>query len=221
MYNPRAMKEQSTADPRLIERFGRKFVVGEVLFQEGEVGHEAFLLQEGKVRLLKRVRNVERALMVLKPGDLFGESALLEGATRSSTAVALTDGLALALPEAKFRTLLQTNASIGSRVLQHLIRRLRELEDQIEFGMIQDPQSRVIAALIKISMQRAGTSLAVSPMELSSRIGLDVDAVRRAVQQLRDNEYVRVVGEKLEILDLEALQKLYDLLGIKENIKSS
>ncbi|MGZ5970568.1 MAG: cyclic nucleotide-binding domain-containing protein, partial [Polyangiales bacterium] len=80
----RKMDELVAPDPRLLEKFGRKFKAGDVLFKEGEAGNEAFLLQEGRVRLLKKVRTVERSLMVLKPGDLFGESALLSGVTRSS-----------------------------------------------------------------------------------------------------------------------------------------
>jgi CRP/FNR family cyclic AMP-dependent transcriptional regulator len=206
-------------DPRLIERFGRRFTAGEVLFREGESGQEAFLLQEGRVRLLKKVRTVERSLMVLKPGDLFGESALIPGATRSSTAIALTDGVALALAEATFRTLLQNNAAIAARVLQQLVRRLRDLEDQIEFTMIRDVQSKVVAALLKLAASRAGgASIPITPMELSSRVGLDIDTVKRSVQQLRDGDYVRITDERLEIPDVEALRKLYALLGVKDEI---
>src|SRR5262249_50062980 len=82
---------------RLIARFGRTFQSGEALFREGEGAREAYLLQEGRVRLLKRVRLIERSLMVVRPGELFGESALLDSVPRNSTAVALTDGVALAL----------------------------------------------------------------------------------------------------------------------------
>src|SRR5213082_3057608 len=127
------MDEVTAPDPRLLEKFGRRFTAGEIIFHEGDVGQEAFLLQEGRVRLLKKVRTVERSLMVLKPGDLFGEGALVQGVTRSSTAIALTDGVALALAEGTFRALLQNNATIAARVLQQLVRRLRDLEDQIEF----------------------------------------------------------------------------------------
>src|SRR5437868_2768963 len=102
---------------RLIARFGRTFASGEALFREGEPAKEAFLLQEGRVRLLKRVRLVERSLMVLKPGDLFGESALLDAAARNSTAVALTDGVALALDQATFRSLLVNYPSVAVRVM--------------------------------------------------------------------------------------------------------
>jgi CRP/FNR family cyclic AMP-dependent transcriptional regulator len=206
-------------DPRLLEKFGRRFSAGEVLFREGEPGQEAFLLQEGRVRLLKKVRTVERSLMVLKPGDLFGESALIAGTTRSSTAIALTDGVALALAESTFRALLQNNAAIAARVLQQLVRRLRELEDQIEFMMIRDTQSKVVSALLKLTAGRSGGAIPISPMDLSSRIGLDIDTVKRTVQQLRDGDYIRIADEKLEVPDIEALKKLYTLLGVKDEMK--
>jgi CRP/FNR family transcriptional regulator, cyclic AMP receptor protein len=211
--------DELTPDPRLLEKFGRKFAAGDVIFREGEAGAEAFLLQEGRVRLLKRVRTVERSLMVLKPGDLFGESALIAGATRSSTAVALTDGVALALAEGTFRTLVQNNNAIAQRVLQQLVRRLRELEDQIEFMMIRDTQSKIVSALLKLTGGRSGAVLTVTPMDLSTRVGLDIDTVKRTVQQLRDGEYIRIAEEKLEVPDVEALRKLYNLLGVKDEIQ--
>lgn len=211
--------DELTPDPRLIEKFGRKFAAGDVIFREGDAATEAFLLQEGRVRLLKRVRTVERSLVVLKPGDLFGESALTPGSTRSVTAIALTDGVALALAEATFKTLLQSNTAIAARVLQQLVRRLRDLEDQIEFMMIRDTQSKIVSALLKLAGGRSGVLLPVTPMDLSTRVGLDVDTVKRTVQQLRDGEYIKITEEKLEIPDIEALRKLYNLLGVKDEIQ--
>src|SRR6185312_15344640 len=121
---------------RLVSRYGRTFAAGEVIFREDEAGTDAFLLQEGRVRLLKTIRNAERSLIVLKPGDLFGESALLDAATRSSTAVALTDGVALALDRQTFRSLLTNYPPIAVRVMEQLVRRVRDAEDQIEILML-------------------------------------------------------------------------------------
>src|SRR5829696_5973188 len=92
---------------RLYQRFGRPFSAGDVIFREGDPGTEAYLLEEGRVRLIKKVRGAERSLMVLKPGDLFGESALIVGAPRSSTAIALSDGLAVALDQTTLQNLLE------------------------------------------------------------------------------------------------------------------
>ena len=200
---------------RLLARFGRRFSGGEVLFTEGEVAREAFLLQEGRVRLIKKVGAVERSLRVLRPGDLFGESALLQGANRNSTAVALSDGVALALDHATFQHVLTSNSAVGMRVLQQLVRRLRDAEDQIEILMVRDSKSKVVVALTKLAQQTlaAGAAdvgpveLAVSPMELSTRVGLDVDSVKRTVQELRDAGYVRIVDERIEIPDADALRE--------------
>jgi CRP/FNR family cyclic AMP-dependent transcriptional regulator len=210
---------------RLVSRFGRRFAAGDVLFREDEPGGDAFLLQEGRVRLLKHVRNVDRSLMVLKPGDLFGESALLDASSRSSTAVALTDGVALALDRRTFRSLLSHHPPIAVRVMEQLVRRVRDAEDQIEILMLRDSQYKVVASLLKLAVRAAPTEssaaleIAISPIELASRVGLDVDSVKRDVQRLRDQGYVRISGERIEIPDVEALRRLHALLGTKDELR--
>lgn len=210
---------------RLRARFGRRFQSGEVIFREGEDGTNAYLLEEGRVRLIKRVRGVERSLMVLKPGDLFGESALLSGASRSSTAIALTSGLALSLDQATLHNLLEKNPVVAARLVKQLVRRLRDAEDQIEIMMLSDTQSKVVSALLKLAQNHMESTLngaisfSISPMELSTRVGLDVDTVKRVVQELREGQYIRVTDERLEIPDLDALRRLFALLGVKDEIR--
>jgi CRP-like cAMP-binding protein len=225
--------EPDAADPpsgadRLHARFGRRFEAGEVIFREGDSGTNAYLLEEGRVRLIKRVRGVERSLMVLKPGDLFGESALLFGALRSSTAIALSPGLALSLDQTTLQNLLERNPVVASRMVKQLVRRLRDAEDQIEIMMLTDTQSKIVSALLKLAQQQISdtngdaskhVSVQISPMELSTRVGLDVDTVKRAVLELRESQYVRVTDEKLEIVDVEALRRLFSLLGVKDEIR--
>lgn len=211
-------------DPeRLRARFGRPFEAGDVIFREGEPGTEAYLLEEGRVRLIKKVRGAERSLMVLKAGDLFGESALLGGAARSSTAIALSRGVALALDQGTLQNLVERNPAVALRIIKQLVGRLRDAEDQIEIMMLNDTQSKVVNALLKLAQQSRATggttSFAISPMELSTRVGLDVDTVKRAVQQLREGQYLRVADERLEIPDIEALRRLFGLLGLKDEIR--
>ncbi|HVY48431.1 MAG TPA: Crp/Fnr family transcriptional regulator [Minicystis sp.] len=222
-------EEDAAADAppdRLHARFGRRFDAGEVIYREGDPATEAYLLEEGRVRLIKRVRGAERSLMVLKPGDLFGESALLVGAPRSSTAIALAQGLALTLDQTTLQNLLEHNPTVAARIVQQLVRRLRDAEDQIEIMMLSDTQSKVVSALLKLAQQArepaggpGGASFSISPMELSTRVGLDVDTVKRAVQQLRESQYLRVSDERLEVPDIEALRRLYGLLGVKDEIR--
>ncbi len=61
--------------------------------------------------------------------------------------------------------------------------------------------------------------MTISPLELSSRVGLDVDAVKRAIQRLRDGGYVRIRDERILLPDLESLRQLYELLAAKEELR--
>jgi CRP-like cAMP-binding protein len=204
---------------RLLGRYGRRFTAGEAIFEEGAPAREALLLQEGRVRLLKRVAMSDRSVAVVKPGDLFGEGALLDGTVYGSTAVALTDGVVLALDRATFRSLLVHHPAIASRVIDQLVRRVRDAEDQIEILMMRGVQSKVTSALLKLAARSSGPAeVNISPVELSSRVGLDVDAVKSTVQRLRDRQYIRIVGERIEIPDIEALRRLHALLGTKDEL---
>jgi CRP/FNR family cyclic AMP-dependent transcriptional regulator len=204
---------------RLLGRYGRRFVAGETLFQEGTPAREAFLLQDGRVRLLKHVAMAERSLAVVKPGDLFGEGAMLEGTTYGSTAVAMTHGTVLALDRGTFRLLLESHPPVATRAVDQLVRRLRDAEDQIEIMMLRGVQSKVTSALLKLAGKAAGAAeLNISPVELSTRVGLDVEAVKRTVQRLRERQYIRITGERIEIPDVDALRRLYVLLGTKEEL---
>ena len=210
---------------RLLERFGRTLAAGDIVYAEGQPAEQCFLLHEGRVRLVKRIRGAERSLTVLKPGDLFGEDALLSKVNRTASAVALTDVRILALDRPTFGVLLSTNSEVATRLVEQLVRRLRSAEEQLENAMLRDHPSRVVNTLLKLVMGTEPTPdghvINVSPLELSSRVGLDVDAVKKAVQQLRDGGYLRIVDERIVIPDAEALRQLYQLLGTKEEVRGA
>ena len=47
--------------------------------------------------------------------------------------------------------------------------------------------------------------MTISPVELSTRVGLDVEAVKSVIQRLRDRQYLAIRGERIEIPDVEGL----------------
>jgi CRP-like cAMP-binding protein len=204
---------------RLLDCYGRRFVAGEPLFREGTAAREAFLLEEGRVQLLKRVGMSDRSLALVKPGDVFGEGALLPDMTYGSTAVGLTDGIVLAMDQDTFDALVDRHPRVGSRAIRQLAARLRDAEDRIEIMMLRGVQSKVTSALLKLAAQARGPAeIVLSPVELSTRVGLDVDTVKRTVLRLRDRQYLRISGERIEIPDVEALRRLYVLLGAHDDL---
>jgi len=223
------MDEGPASDDRLLARYGRRFAPGTVVFREGEPSDVVFLLQSGRIRLFKQVGAIERSLRVVRPGDLFGELALLEGSRRQSTAVALDESLALGFDHATFHQVAQENPDVGLRVIEQIVRRLRDAEDQIEILMVRDHQSKVVVALMKLAQRELANpdqsggqvTLQISPLELSAQVGLDVEVVKRVVSQLRETGYVRIQDERVELSSLETLRELYSLLSIKDQLRGS
>lgn len=223
-YSPPAMQGLGpTERQRLFERFGKTYSAASPIYDEGERAEFCYLIQSGRIRLVKRIRGSERSLTVLKPGDLFGEDALLANTARSASAIALTDAQVLALDRKTFAVLLSTNAEVASRLVEQLVRRLRNAEEQLENAMLRDHPSRIVNTLLRLASTTEptvdGHVIAISPLELSSRVGLDVDTVKKTVQQLRDGGYLHIVDERIVIPDIEALRQLYQLLGMKEDVR--
>jgi CRP-like cAMP-binding protein len=209
---------------RLFDRYGRSYEGGEVIFAEDDEAAEVFMIIEGRVRVTKRVRLVERDISILKPGDVFGESALVRGHRRPVSSVALGACRVLAFDAAGFEALLRDQPEIALKLIGQLVRRLHVAEERIENMMLRDSRSKIVNTLIKLAQparpDEAGRiALQVSPIELSSRIGLDVDSVKRGVLGLKDDGFVDIAGECVVVNDIEALRKLYRLTGMQEELR--
>ena len=110
----------------------RTYREGEVVFVEGDIGRALFILESGKVELTRPGPGAEPVkLYELKPGDFFGEMALLESLPRSATAVATEKSHMHLLYKSKLDSLLNAEPRIGVTIMSHLARllsgRLRRL----------------------------------------------------------------------------------------------
>jgi CRP-like cAMP-binding protein len=99
----------------------RTYQAGEVIFIEGNINHTLFILKTGKVELTRRGPNGEPIpLYTLKPGDFFGEMALLESQPRTATATAIEPSRLHLLYRTKLDGLLQSSPRIGVAIMSHL-----------------------------------------------------------------------------------------------------
>src|SRR5215510_7236130 len=84
-------------DAKELERLAEEvdqvnYQAGETIFHEHDRGDALYILEEGSVRIWVMDEDVnEVTLAELKPGDFFGELAVLDRGERSSSATAITD----------------------------------------------------------------------------------------------------------------------------------
>jgi CRP/FNR family cyclic AMP-dependent transcriptional regulator len=197
----------------------RSFSAGKTLYYAGAPAKELFLIRDGQVRLLKRARGVERTTGLFGAGELVGEEALLPGAHRSATAEAIEPVTALVIESDTFRALVRSRPDLGESVMRQLVRRLRRAEQQIENSMLSDPKIRVLNTLLHAVEEGEQHPLPLSPLELSTRTGLDLDRVKAVVGQLRERGYLDTDDQTITIDDPSALRELRDLLLVKEDVR--
>jgi pyruvate,water dikinase len=99
----------------------RQFAAGEAVIREGSGGAAFFLIDSGEATV--SIRGVERA--TLKPGDHFGEIALIDEGQRMATVTAATDLVCHGLTYWEFRPLVQDNGAIAWKLLQSMAKMLR------------------------------------------------------------------------------------------------
>ena len=143
--------ETAKSTTRLLARFGRNYEGGEIIFSEDETATEVFMIVDGRVRLIKKVRLVERDLVVLKVGDIFGEAALISGSNYLCSAVSLGKCQVLAFRSEDFEKLLEEQSNIALKLIGQLVRRLQSAEERIENMMFDDNQSKIANTLIRMA----------------------------------------------------------------------
>src|ERR1700684_3993481 len=99
----------------------RPFKAGEVFFREGDDGGCLFVLLEGAVEL----RKGNRVLELVGTGEVFGEMELVEHAPRWASAVAVSDGTIVTVPEKQFNFLVANTPHFAIEMIRLVAERLR------------------------------------------------------------------------------------------------
>jgi CRP/FNR family transcriptional regulator, cyclic AMP receptor protein len=119
------MKAMPATSP--FKKFLRKYSRSEVIFEENTLGSEMYIIHSGKVKLTTTAPGHEVTLVILGPGEFFGEMALCDSEPRTATAVADDDNTHLvALDHDKFLYLVSQQPAFALTIMHGLCQRIRE-----------------------------------------------------------------------------------------------
>jgi CRP/FNR family transcriptional regulator, cyclic AMP receptor protein len=93
---------------------------GQHLVEQGEFGHEFFVIEEGTADVLVDGKSVD----TLGPDEFFGEIALLETERRIASVIARTPLRAIVMHERAFRSMEETMPAVAERISQAMRERL-------------------------------------------------------------------------------------------------
>jgi CRP/FNR family transcriptional regulator, cyclic AMP receptor protein len=192
----------------------RRFRRNEVIFHQQDVGDSLHIVAEGAVKIVLPSQEGEEAIIAsLKPGDFFGELALLDGSPRSTTATALEPTETLALPRDQFQRLLAEDARLVTALLQAVAGELRRLTGHVEELHFLDLAGRLSMRLVRLARGSDATAQGrvelnwpFTQSDLASMIGGTRQSVNKLLSGLVDEGLLEIDRETLVINDLAALE---------------
>jgi CRP/FNR family transcriptional regulator, cyclic AMP receptor protein len=208
------------AEETLFQRFGKEIPKGTVLFREGEPGKEMFVLQSGKVAISKKVRDVEKVLATLGPGEFFGEMAIISNKPRNATATVSENAKLLVIDPKTFEGMIRGNSEIAVRMIKKLADRLSEADAQIENLLLADPASRVIHQILHACQSRGrameeGIEIDFPIRDMPKEIGVGEPAIRFMLDKLGRSGLVDRSGDRLTVHDTARLHDYLQYLEMK------
>ena len=98
----------------------KQFAPGEIIIQQGDMGDEMYVIQEGQVEIIIMGVKPERPIVILGKGQILGEMSLLDEGFRSATGRATTNTTVQMINGKKFTQLTEQDTHIGFIVMRNL-----------------------------------------------------------------------------------------------------
>ena len=109
-----------------IEKCINEYSVGDVIFEEGSTGRELYVVLDGEVEIAKVNGGRKTVIITLGKGEFFGEMAVIDGSSRSATAIAATSGTrVMRINHARFVYLVSQQPAFALMIMDALSKRLR------------------------------------------------------------------------------------------------
>jgi CRP/FNR family transcriptional regulator, cyclic AMP receptor protein len=127
----------------------RNYPTGEMLCREGDIGRALFLIESGKVEVVRKTSDgILRRVAALKDGDYFGEMSLIDEQPRTASVVALEPVRAFLLYKTEIEKLSHEAPHIASAIMTHLATllavRLRTTMNAVPFSLDSTDNGRPV-----------------------------------------------------------------------------
>lgn len=204
-------------EKQLIEKHGKVYEPGTVLFREGEVGKRIYVINEGRIKLTKRVHQTESLIEVLGPGEFCGELALVTEAPHPVSAIVLEAAKLLIVDAKQFETMVRSNAEIALRMMRKLAGRLTEAQFRIVNFQFRRPMARLLHQLKwELAVTEEGSPPLI-PDDLAEVLGLQSSHVKELIEAANKEGLIKIGKDaSFEIPDLNAVEQYLAYLELKD-----
>ncbi|GAB1484945.1 Crp/Fnr family transcriptional regulator [Treponema sp.] len=201
-------------DLAAFSRFARNFQKGEIIFSEFEPGDAFYLIQSGRVELVKIIGDIEKTLDILQPSEMFGEMAILEDSPRSATAIALDPVKVLEFNRANFEVLMMGNPQIALKLLKLFTKRIYDQKRRFMILTLDDPQAKIADVFLMLEETQPPTERDSEKREYKTSVddiahwaGMTGDQARDVLNHFVTQRRVEIFSDKIVVKNISDFQR--------------
>lgn len=193
----------------------RSYRRGQLIFYQGDPGSALFVVAEGRVKVsVLSEEGDELVLAVLRPSELFGELALIDGGPRTASAEALEESKLLTITRDSFLRLLSEHPPLSEGLLLFLAGLLRRLTGRTADLVFLDLQSRVAKFLVE-QAEKTGEKheatialdLDLTQADLAHMVGGSRSTVNQILRSFENRGFLHIEGRRIFLTDLVKLEQ--------------
>jgi CRP-like cAMP-binding protein len=186
---------------------------GATIFTKGDEGATLMAVLWGSVKIsVSAGEGHEAVLNIIKPGQVFGEIALLDGRARTADAIAMTDCELMVIDRRDFIPFLRREPDVALKCIEVLCTRIRHASEQVEDVMYLTFAARLAKALLQLSggldSATARRSVQITQRELGTIVGMSRESTNKQLQAWKARDWVRIERGTIAVVNAEALLKL-------------
>ena len=175
----------------------------EQVVRAGEDAESLIVLLTGRAKVTNFDEEGREIILAwLGPGEFFGEMGLIDGSPRSASVVAVEPCELLSIGKTEFQRCMQDNFQVAQKLMQILVRRLREADRNIESLALLDVYGRVARLLLDLSEEEGGKRLVkqkISKQDMARMIGASREMVSKVMRDLEVGGYIISSGDIITI----------------------
>ncbi len=179
---------------------------GEVVMLEGEPCAGLFIVQSGRVKILRlSLEGREQIVHFAGPGESFNEVAVFDGGPNPATVEAIEPAELLVIERSVMWDLFCRYPQLAQSVVAVLAARCRHLLALVESLSLHSVTARLAHLLLEQAARPDAPAL--TRAQMAARLGTVREMVSRSLKELVSEGLIRLEGARIVIVDREGLAR--------------
>jgi CRP/FNR family cyclic AMP-dependent transcriptional regulator len=192
----------------------RRFRRNEVVFHEGDPGDALHLVRTGHFVVQRSTPLGDVVtLLVIGPGEVFGELAVVDPAPRNATVVAVSPAETLVLHASVFDAVRARHPSVDRVLVHALAGEVRRLSGMLVEALHLPAEKRVLQRVVELARLFGGPSgtgsvtLPLTQEQIAQLAGVTRPTANRVLRSAQEAGLLRMARGRIDVLDTGGLSR--------------